>query len=135
MNTLSAPAFLQFALIMSYLLILMTPPLLPRLLLSRAPASRRWLVVLAYLLAIAAASAVLIAGPFKHATPVGLVISFIGGYLAAQLVTNLLSRFIPNAVVSKGIGTLVAVAICSRLLLWLIRRANDRASLLPGKEK
>ncbi|WP_293937676.1 putative holin [Iodobacter sp.] len=64
-----------------------------------------------------------------------MAISFIAGCLAAQNVASMMSSFLPKIAVSNGVGALVAAAISVRLLLWLIRRANDPSTLLPGKEK
>ena len=64
-----------------------------------------------------------------------MAISFIAGCLAAQTVADLLSSFIPKVVVSNGIGALVAAAISVRLLLWLIKRANDPTGLFRKRDQ
>jgi hypothetical protein len=67
--------------------------------------------------------------PFKR---VGfLVASIAAGLLAAQTVAGVLASFVPARVpVPSGVGALVAAALAVKLLLWLIRSADNPADLL-----
>ena len=61
------------------------------------------------------------------------VISFIAGCLAAPIAAGLLAGLLPARIaVSEGVGALIAAALAVRLLLWLIRRAENPADLLDS---
>jgi hypothetical protein len=62
-----------------------------------------------------------------------LVASIAAGLLAARMVAELLAGFLPARVqVPDGVGALIAAALAVKLLLWLIRRADNPAELLSG---
>jgi hypothetical protein len=57
--------------------------------------------------------------------------SIAAGLLAAQTVAGVLASFVPARVpVPSGVGALVAAALAVKLLLWLIRHADNPAELL-----
>ena len=60
-----------------------------------------------------------------------LIISFVAGCLCAPMVAQLIDRVLPEPVdVSEGVGALVASALAVRLLLWLIRCAENPSEWL-----
>jgi hypothetical protein len=59
------------------------------------------------------------------------VASFIAGLVAAAGVASLLARWLPIEA-SPGVGALLAAALAVKVLLWLIRLADDPAAAVRG---
>lgn len=75
---------------------------------------------------------VLASTDLTNAKKVGFfVISFIAGILSASIAAALMSSLLPQRIeVSEGVGALVAAAVAVRLLLWLIKLAEDPGAVL-----
>lgn len=59
------------------------------------------------------------------------LISFIAGFLSAPIVTGLIDSMLPRHIeVNRGVGALLAAAVSVKLLLWLIRYADNPLELL-----
>jgi hypothetical protein len=74
---------------------------------------------------------VLSATDLTNAKKVGFfAISFIAGILSASIAAALMSSLLPERIeVSEGLGALVAAAVAVRLLLWLIKLAENPSAV------
>ncbi|MBM2883186.1 hypothetical protein JFK97_02175 [Chromobacterium phragmitis] len=59
------------------------------------------------------------------------IVSFVAGLVAAAGVASLLARWLPIDA-SPGVGALLAAALAVKVLLWLIRLADDPAAAVRG---
>ena len=63
-----------------------------------------------------------------------LVVSMIGGVLAAGFAADVLQAVVPGITVPKGVGALLASALVVKVLTLAIR-AETLSSILPGRPK
>lgn len=62
-----------------------------------------------------------------------LGLAIVAGLIAAPMAAALLSTIVPKGVqVSAGVGALTASALVIKVLIWLINKADNPASLLAG---
>lgn len=62
------------------------------------------------------------------------LISFLSGCLSAHMVTGLIASVLPKQIdVNEGVGALLAATLSVKLLLWLIRRADNPPDLFNLK--
>jgi hypothetical protein len=79
-----------------------------------------------------AAVFVLASTDLTNAKKVGFfAISFIAGILLASIAAALMASVLPGRIeVSEGVGALVAAAVAVRLLLWLIKLAENPSAVI-----
>lgn len=64
------------------------------------------------------------------------VVSFIAGCIGAGFMAGMVSALTPQPVtVPEGVGALLAAALAVRLLMWLIRKAEDPEALVGRVRK
>lgn len=64
------------------------------------------------------------------------IVSFIAGCIGADFMAGLIASLTPQPVqVSEGVGALLAASLAVKLLLWLIRKADNPEDLIGRGRK